>query len=399
MGSSGPDLPKLVTAAQVTKRAADFDTGLGNLPDGAFAGKADEGNLSRSWQDDITKVWYYVEPYFSTWTYDAPGDTYFSPNRQISSAVNFGSLLAPQTQMISAGWTTLLFCPNPAAGGSTAADHHGFANPPDHLLLDLFSMPVVEPYAISEPFSTDGKVNLNYQMVPFSYIERSTALRAALQSLRVTAIPNNFTRTNPNGGVTELKYKGMDNNENLRYLVNRDETLKGFKAVFDQYTTGRPDLGFFKSASQICEMFLYPKGTPVNYTQTISWSSNDSNIRKWWAQCLVTGDNLREKPYSDLYPRVTTKSNTYTVHYRVQSLRQRPFTGIPNSAAETAYYKTWDESRDQVLSEYRGSTTIERYLDPSDSRFYTQTGYNPDKDSLEKAYRFRTIYNKRFSPW
>jgi uncharacterized protein (TIGR02600 family) len=388
--SSGPDLPKGVVAKQANARAADFDTGIGNFPDGAFTGKADEGNLSRSWIDEWN-VWHYVEPYFSTWTYDPPGDTYFSPNRQIPSPVMFGSLLAPQTTLDKAGWKTLLFCPNPAAG-FTSTEHQGFANPPDHLLLDLFTMPVVEPYAISEPFSTDGKVNLNFQMMPFGYIERSTALRAALQPLRVTAIPSAFTRTI--GAVKELRYKGINNDENLRYLVDRDETVKGFNAIFDQYSTGSPGKGFFKSASQICEMFLYPKGQPYNYG-LIKFTSGDSSIKSWWNTCSVTGDNVREKPYSDLYSRITTKSNTYTVHYRVQSLRQRPYTGNPSG--EAAYYMTWDESRDQVLSEYRGHTTIERYLDPRDDRFYKTI--NPDKDSLESAYRFRVIYNKRFSPW
>ncbi len=36
----------------------------------------------------------------------------------------------------------------------------------DYLLLDLFSMPVVEPYPISEPLSTAGRINMNYQIVP-----------------------------------------------------------------------------------------------------------------------------------------------------------------------------------------------------------------------------------------
>ena len=392
---SSPDLAKGVTAKQKDNKAADFDTGIGNFPDGGFCGKADEGNLSRNWKDEWG-VWHYVEPYFSTWTYDAPGDTYFSPNRQIPSPVMFGSLLAPNTTMDKAGWKTLLFCPNPAAGFS-AAEHEGFKNPPDHLLLDLFNMPVVEPYAISEPFSTDGKVNLNYQMMPFGYIERSTALRAALHPMRVTAIPTNFTRTN--NGATELKYKGVNNDENLRYLVDRDETLKGFKAFYEQFDPGHTGSGFFKSASQVCEMFLYPRGTPINYNSQVTFTRGDTNIKTWWKACSITGDNVREKPYSDLYSRVTTKSNTYTVHYRVQSLRQRPYTG--NAAGAAAYYSTWNEGRDQVLSEYRGHTTIERYLDPRDSRFYG-TGadaINPDKDSLEKAYRFRVVYNKRFSPW
>ncbi len=389
--NSSPDLAKTVVAKQKNGGAADFDTGIGNFPDGGFCNKADEGNLSRNWKDEWG-VWHYVEPYFSTWTYDSPGDTYFSPNRQIPSPVMFGSLLAPTTTMDKAGWKTLLFCPNPAAGYSQS-EHQGFANPPDHLLLDLFNMPVVEPYAISEPFSTDGKVNLNYQMMPFGYIERSTALRAALHPLRITAIPNKFTRSN--NGATELKYKGVANEENLRYLVDRDETIKSFNDFFKQYSSGRTGSGFFKSASQICEMFLYPKGTPINYNGKVTFTPGDSNIKTWWNSCSVTGDNVREKPYSDLYSRVTTKSNTYTVHYRVQSVRQRPYTGSASGA--TAYYSTWDESRDQVLSEYRGHTTIERYLDPRDSRFGTTI--NPEKDSLETAYRFRVVYNKRFSPW
>ena len=413
--NSAPDLPRGVTALQQDHtKAADFDTGIGSFPDGAFAGKADEGNVARSWLDEFS-IWNYVEPYFTTWAYDSPGDTYFSPNRQIPSPVMFGSLPAPNTSKFdNAGWKTLLFCPNPASRGKSVTEpfnpsihHHGFKSPPDHLLLDLFNMPVVEPYAISEPFSTDGKVNLNYQLMPFGYIERSTALRAALHPLRVTAIPSNFTRSN--AGVEELVYKGVDNDENLRYLVDRDETLKGFKAFFAKFGPGHTETGFFKSGSQICEMFLYPKGRPISKKNTeraaVTFKAGDTDIIQWWKECALTGDNVREKPYSDLYSRVTTKSNTYTVHYRVQSLRQQPYSGNPTSAVANTYYETWDESRDKVLSEYRGHTTIERYLDPRDSRFtFTSTNpaapaINPETQSLESAYRFRVIYNKRFSPW
>jgi hypothetical protein len=197
-----------------------------------------------------------------------------------------------------------------------------------------------------------------------------------------------------------VSYKGVNNNQNLRYFVNRDETIKGFDYFYSQYAAN-PNLGFFKSASQICEMPLYPKGQPYNYG-TVTFSPGDAQLASWWGTCGLTGDNVREKPYSDLYPRVTTKSNTYTVHYRVQSLRQRPYSGDPsNTAAMNAYYQMWDESRDKVLSEYRGHTTIERYIDPRDPRFYgTGTNaINPDTQSLETAYRFRVIFNKRFSPW
>ncbi len=394
----GPDLPPFTdangkipfVAVRSDGGAADFDTGIGNFPDGAFAGKADEGNVAQYWYDAVNKIYNFVEPYFSTWLYDSPLDTYFSPNRQVPGPVMFGSLPAPQSSWANAGWKTLLFCPNPAG-----ANHPGAKTPPDHLLLDLFNMPVVQPYAISEPFSTAGKVNLNYPIVPFSYLKRTTALRAALQPLRVTAIPQTLV-----DGNKVFKYKGTDNQQNLRYLVDREETLKAFDAFFAQYTNNRNG-GFFKCASQICERFLYPKGQTFDGS-TVTYTAGEAQIQAFWARNQLTGDNVREKPYADLYPRITTKSNTFTVHYRVQTLRQRAYTGDPRGAV--AYYRTFDESRDQIMSELRGQTTIERYLDPQDPRF--QSTYQPatsqinaQTQSLETAYRFRIIANKRFSPW
>ena len=91
-------------------------------------------------------------------------------------------------------------------------------------------------------------------------------------------------------------------------------------------------------------------------------------MKHFWEKCLLTGDNMREKPYNDIYPRITTKSNTYTVHMWVQALRKSSTSGMSKVAA-TAAQLSWDESKDQVIAEYRGSTTIERYIDPEDRRF------------------------------
>lgn len=379
-GNKGPDIAPGIVARRADGRPADFDTGIGNYPDGAFAGKADEGNVVWRWYDNNAGRWNFVEPYFNTAAYDPPMDTFFSPNRQIPSAVMFGSLLPRRN-----GWETLLFCPNPAG-----EDHPGARSPKDHLLLDLFTMPVVEPYAISEPFSTAGKVNLNYAIAPFGYLKRSTALRAALHPLRVSAFPQTVVD----------RYKSKDNPENFRYLVDRDQTLRGFEEFFATFKNS-PSTGFFKSASEICDRYLYPKG--VTHAGKIAYGGKtETEIRQqFWKNSALTGDNVREKPYADLYPRITTKSNTYTVHYRVQTLRQRAYNGP--AAGEEAYYRTWDESRDAMLAEYRGSTTIERYLDPEDERF--KSTYNKgdridvEKESLEDAYRFRVIYHKRFTPW
>jgi uncharacterized protein (TIGR02600 family) len=379
-GNKGPDLPPGVVARRSDGMPADFDTGIGNYPDGAFSGKADEGNVVFRWFDAKANRWSFVEPYFSTAAYDPPMDTFFSPNRQIPSAVMFGSLLSRRS-----GWETLLFSPNPAGD-----NHPGAKTPKDHLLLDLFTMPVVEPYAISEPFSTAGKINLNYAIAPFGYLKRTTALRAALHPLRVTAMPQSVVD----------RYKSKDNPDNFRYLVDRDQTVRGFEEFFAGYKKDH-NKGFFKAASEICDRYLYPKGK-THAGKVEFQGKNEADIRQqFWKQSSLTGDNVREKPYADLYPRVTTKSNTYTVHYRVQTLRQRAYTGP--AEGEDAYYRSWDESRDSVLSEYRGNSTIERYLDPEDERFKTSytkgDRIDVEKESLEDAYRVRVIFQKRFSPW
>lgn len=380
--SIAPDLVPGFVAQRSDNRPADFDTGIGNFPDGGFCGKADEGNVAWRYWDNNQQKYVFVEPYFSTAQYDPPMDTYFSPNRQVPSAVMFGSLLSA-----GRGWETLAFCPNPAGD-----NHPGLRSPKDHLLLDLFTMPVVEPYAISEPFSTAGKVNLNYQIMPFGYLKRTTALRAAMQSLRVTAIPQ----------VAAPHYKTQDELKpkmgNVRYLVDRDETLRAFEDFFAEFKTDKSK-GFFKSASEICDRFFYPKGD-THAGKILYRSKAEIPIKTtFWQNSALTGDNVREKPYADIYGRLTTKSNTYTVHYRVQTLRQR----APTSGADEAnYYATWDENRDSVLAELRGNTTIERYLDPEDKRFRTpsQADYiDVEKQALEDAYRFRILHHQRFSPW
>ena len=55
-------------------------------------------------------------------------------------------------------------------------------------------MPVVEPYGISEPMATSGKINLNYQIAPFTYITRNTGIRALFKAVDITAL-------NPVGGA------------------------------------------------------------------------------------------------------------------------------------------------------------------------------------------------------
>lgn len=361
----------------------DFDTGIANLPDGAFAGKADEGTQAWGyWDSNIGHIWQH--PYYTDRDTDV-FDSFFAANRQVSSAVMFGSLLAGRTK----NWETLSFSPIPAGN-----NHRGNASsPPDHLLLDLFTMPIVRPYAISEPFSTAGKVNMNYQIVPFTHIKRTTALRAALESVRVPAV-----------GIDQVgRYKSSAGTTNYRHLVDRNEVVKSFDDFFAQFDRGNVDEGFFKSASQICERFLYPR-TTVSGRPVMFDKQNDRYVRAFWDGKKLTGDNLRERPYADLYARLTTKSNTFTVHYQVQVLRKRNYLGSGDGGS--THYARWDEGQDAMVAEQRGSSLIERYLDPEDRRFNSQDNetlknrdyLDPDKESLDRAYRFRVVSSRRFLP-
>ena len=379
------------TQTQGLLKNGDFDNGYGCTPDGPYIGFPDEGvSTTRSGATDFG--W---QPYFSLSanTMAVLGPGYFSPNRLVPSAGIMGSL---STGVISkTPWQTLLFRPaaltdpsHPGLGmgnpGTTAS-----TNAADCLLLDLFNMPVVEPYAISEPLSTAGRINMNYQIAPFTYITRSTALEAALHMERVTAIPTSFL-TNP--GVARKHWDStrtapfLDGTQTAymtRYPLNlsaTNGTLVGFENRF-----AAKDI--FRSAAEICSIPLVP--------QSVSVSGTDINgsMRNWWANYTPTGENSKERPYARIYPKLTTKSNSYTVHFRVQVLKKVPSTDPA----------VWDESRDVVLSEARGSSLIERYVDPSDSNlpdFATLLVSSPSdaKLNIEQYYRFRVIQTRKFAP-
>lgn len=332
----------------------DFDNGIASMPDGPYINKPDEGDLSGMGETGES-------PYFKGWgKYSAVNNTYFSPNRLVPSSGMFGSL--PTGLKAGKPWRTLLFRPD------TSGEHPGGIGLPDHLFMDLFWMPVVEPYPISEPFSTAGKININTQIMPFSFITRETGLRAALKAERLLAVPQTKVQN----------YKNLNNlsaatlpDDDFRFDLNLDETVKGLRARF----AGND---IFRSASEICEIALVPKN---------SAGTTYAGMSSFWNDYLLTGDNSRERPYANIYPRLTTKSNTYTAHVRVQTLQNRP--GDPPGQ--------WTEGRGRVTSEYRGSALIERYVDPNDTRIPDYaTATNPEP--IDRFYKFRIPVSKQFNP-
>ncbi len=382
----------------------DWDNGFQNSPDGAYINKADEGDAG-TWDSSTSTYAVNGYPYFELdYGSTLPGATFFSPNRMIPSPVMFGSL--PSGVWSNKAWQTLLFRPGPAnhPGLGTISSGSAYTTPPDHLLLDLFNMPVVEPYAISTPLATAGRINMNYLIVPFTYINRDTGLRAVMKSQMITAIPNSqirFYKIYQNtaggangGGAIPAAIAAT------RYTINLDYTLSQFLARFyaksgTQGSTGTPDI--FHSASEICQIELVPNDT-VNSPGSMPVTR--TKMDTYWAKNAITGDNSRERPYANIYPLLTTKSNTFTVHYRVQTLKQ----ALTSSATATAW-QSWREGTDIVTAENRGSQTIERYIDPNDtipdyaSLLSTTAAYPPSStQALSNYYKFRVVSSTQFPP-
>jgi hypothetical protein len=114
---------------------------------------------------------------------------------------------------------------------------------------------------------------------------------------------------------------------------------------------------------------------------------------KFWAARTMTGDNTREKPYTNIYAKITTQSNTFRVHYRAQAIKK----------ARSSNANEFNPDKDSILTDYRGSSLIERRIDPSDTRIpdYADSGTNPvgpQTKTLDDFYRFRVLEVKRFMP-
>jgi uncharacterized protein (TIGR02600 family) len=331
----------------------DWDAGPGFAPDGALANFPDAGT-------SLTPA----TAYQSLSGGEFGDATRRSPNALMPSPVVFGSLPAgvnPTQPTQSQAWRTLLFCPYPACDQA----HPGLASPPDYLLLDRFWMPVVEPYGISTTFATAGKINLNDQIAPFTYLHRNTALHALLHNLRIPALSRIYTSTYKSATGTPIPtiWKSVDENATITQIENRF-------ASGDAYLT----------EGEICSVPLVPQNLGTATPESFWTSSSGGGF--------LTGDNLRELPYAQIYSRLTTRSNSYTVHIRVQVLKK--FNDHSNPAV-------WREGTDLVLGDWRGSYEIERYLDPT-ATAPTPPSANGTPGAPLGPYKFRIVSARRFTP-
>ncbi len=234
----------------------DWDNGFQNSRDGAFINKADEGDAGGPTPPN--NMPYYELDYGN----QLPGPTFFSPNRMIPSPGMFGSLPSGRLELESLADAAL----SSRAGGPSGARHavdgpvlHHAAGPSLHgPFQHAGGGAVCDQYAAGN----GGANQHELLIVPFTYINRDTGLRAAMKSQMVTAIPNTAEGTyklhaNPANG-----YGGSLTN--TRYTINMDSTLSQFLARFyntngTQGADGAPDI--FRSASEICDVDLVPNDT------------------------------------------------------------------------------------------------------------------------------------------
>lgn len=410
--SKVPDAPLTTTASAASTLRRDFDNAPGNFRDGAYINKADDGNLSvaQFWYGKAQKFYQTRNAYFLDSFLQMPSkNAFFTPNRMMVGPGMFGSLPTavfggnnPTAQTDGVPWQTLLLRPD-------VNGHAGALPPADHNILDLFWMPVVEPYAISDSFSTAGKININFQMVPFTHITRATAMHAALKGELVTAlsIRDGISGKTPSQGNT-LAYKTFKDastspktfwsetdNMNWHRQIQINETIRHMQDRLNASATVAPNKqGLFRTASQICEVHLIPQtfGTEQQLTG-LNYSNLQSTMNAFWTANALTGDNTRERPYANLYQKVTTRSNTFRVHFVAQTIRK----------ARSVAADQIDESKDNVTAEYRGSALLERFLDFTNKRSsdYTDYGALPSPfsaPSLESEYRYRVLEMKQFLP-
>ena len=388
----------------------DWDTGVGALPDGPYMNYPDEGDRRKTME-----FAYYRGLNLTTQkpNNEGIGGQNISPNFLIRSPVDFGSI--PTGIQSRVPWQTLRFRPdsgmnNPEKKMDSLADvppqgqpYANFCGPKDHFFLDMFWMPVVEPWSISEPFSTKGTINLNQQIFPFMNIERTTALHALLRGERMMAIPNESAERYKSVNTSTGLPSALANQENsYRRFINAKETIRQFTRRYnDGVDPEGHSLAFnsFRSASEICEIWLVPEANSTTASITlenvIGEVNNAGEAQGFWADHKLTGDNVRERPYANLYPRVTVRSNVFKLHLVAQTLQK----------ATSQDPKGFDSVKDSVTAEWRGSCMIERSIDPRDpgltnidyTNLNSQTLDPRVTPRLDKYYTYRVTEVKQLT--
>ncbi|MGK0185684.1 MAG: hypothetical protein ACI9R3_001462 [Verrucomicrobiales bacterium] len=133
-------------------------------------------------------------------------------------------------------------------------------------------------------------------------------------------------------------YKDEAGDQKWRHFIDIEATLKQWDAKF---ASGQ----VFRTASEVWEMYLVPEGK--------KWIGRNDMLM-FWNKHRLTGDNVKvkERPYTNLYPRLTVRSNRFKVHVCAQAL-----TKVKSTPPDV-----WIPGRDVVSGEYRGSVILKRKI-------------------------------------
>ena len=216
---------------------------------------------------------------------------------------------------------------------------------------------------------------MNYEIAPgFTYIRRATAVRAAMKSESPLAIPNAASKvyklwdheTNdfplglPNTTSDQDPQVSAGTGTRRSMAIRRSIRCAARYLSMTRRRLLQEDRTPRSSSLRITSRTMESSGSAIPRSAICIWSGRGEKLSDYqsgqiWPNYLPTGDNTRERPYTNLYAKLTTKSNTFTVHFRVQVLQK--------NKAPNVNYAQWSEGVDQIVSDYRGSSLIERYID------------------------------------
>ena len=111
-------------------------------------------------------------------------------------------------------------------------------------------------------------------------------------------------------------------------------------------------------------------------------------MESFWNNHKLTGDNVRERPYTALHNRLCVRSNWYETHYWVQSIEM----GAGSDP------ERFDPAVDIVTGSKRGSFKVERQLEDPDQIPAYQFGQVISKPSLSSLFRAQIVERKTFAP-
>lgn len=150
--STAPVAPRGLNGAYMADGVTlgDWDTGIGTTADGPYINIADQASANKS---QSSSGLYYAKGGYVNGAGVVESGASFSPNRQISSAVAFGSLptgIDPARPADVKPWQTLLFCRNPLGGDAIRGLGNNIVHP---VLLQARRMTPrqITPSLISSP--------------------------------------------------------------------------------------------------------------------------------------------------------------------------------------------------------------------------------------------------------